>query len=29
EFTKDQHKCLLKVAESCPVHKLLMSNIST
>lgn len=28
EFTEDQHKRLLKVAESCPVHKLLTSNIS-
>ena len=28
EFTEDQHKLLLKVAESCPVHKLLTSNIS-
>lgn len=26
-FTEDQHKRLLKVAESCPVHKLLTSNI--
>nr|WP_298891489.1 OsmC family protein [uncultured Acinetobacter sp.] len=28
EFTEEQHKRLLKVAESCPVHKLLTSNIS-
>lgn len=28
EFTEDQHKRLLKVAESCPIHKLLTSNIS-
>ena len=28
EFTEDQHKRLLKVAESCPVHKLLTSNSS-
>ena len=28
EFTEDQHKRLLKVAESCPVHKFLTSNIS-
>ncbi|MBO3656870.1 OsmC family protein [Acinetobacter haemolyticus] len=28
EFTDDQHKRLLKVAESCPIHKLLTSNIS-
>ncbi|MCU4388723.1 OsmC family protein [Acinetobacter haemolyticus] len=28
EFTNDQHKRLLKVAESCPIHKLLTSNIS-
>ncbi|MBJ9984391.1 OsmC family protein [Acinetobacter sp. S40] len=28
EFTEDQHKRLLKVAESCPVHKILTSNIS-
>ncbi|ENV49408.1 putative redox disulfide bond formation protein OsmC-like protein [Acinetobacter junii CIP 107470 = MTCC 11364] len=28
EFSEDQHKRLLKVAESCPVHKLLTSNIS-
>ncbi|ENV79396.1 hypothetical protein F942_02182 [Acinetobacter ursingii ANC 3649] len=27
-FIEDQHKRLLKVAESCPVHKLLTSNIS-
>ena len=27
-FTEEQHKRLLKVAESCPVHKLLTSNIS-
>lgn len=27
DFSKDQHKRLLKVAESCPVHKLLTSNI--
>lgn len=27
DFTEDQHKRLLKVAESCPVHKLLTSNI--
>ncbi len=27
DFTDDQHKRLLKVAESCPVHKLLTSNI--
>ena len=27
-FTEDQHKRLLKVAESCPVHKILTSNIS-
>lgn len=27
EFTEEQHKRLLKVAESCPVHKLLTSNI--
>ena len=27
QFTEDQHKRLLKVAESCPVHKLLTSNI--
>ena len=26
-FTDDQHKRLLKVAENCPVHKLLTSNI--
>ena len=26
-FTEDQHKRLLKVAEGCPVHKLLTSNI--
>lgn len=28
EFTEEQHKRLLKFAESCPVHKLLTSNIS-
>ena len=28
DFTEDQHKRLLKVAESCPIHKLLTSNIS-
>ena len=28
EFTEEQHKRLLRVAESCPVHKLLTSNIS-
>lgn len=28
EFTDDQHKRLLKVAESCPIHKLLTSNIA-
>lgn len=28
EFTEEQHKRLLKVAESCPVHKILTSNIS-
>ncbi len=28
ESTEEQHKRLLKVAESCPVHKLLTSNIS-
>ena len=28
EFTEDQHKRLLKVAESCLVHKLLTSQIS-
>lgn len=28
EFTADQHKRLLKVAENCPIHKLLTSNIS-
>jgi putative redox protein len=28
EFTEDQHKRLLKVAENCPIHKLLTSNIS-
>jgi putative redox protein len=28
EFTEEQHKRLLKVAESCPIHKLLTSNIS-
>ena len=28
EFTEDQHKRLLKVAENCPIHKLLPSNIS-
>ena len=28
EFTEEQHKRLLKVAESCPVHKLLTSNIA-
>lgn len=27
DFSEDQHKRLLKVAESCPVHKLLTSNI--
>ena len=27
DFTEDQYKRLLKVAESCPVHKLLTSNI--
>lgn len=27
DFTEEQHKRLLKVAESCPVHKLLTSNI--
>lgn len=27
DFTEDQHKRLLKVAENCPVHKLLTSNI--
>ncbi|WP_111858377.1 OsmC family protein [Acinetobacter sp. CFCC 10889] len=27
DFNEDQHKRLLKVAESCPVHKLLTSNI--
>ena len=27
DFTEDQHKRLLKVAESCPIHKLLTSNI--
>ena len=27
-FTEDQHKRLLKVAESCPVHKILTSTIS-
>jgi putative redox protein len=27
DFTEDQHKRLLKVAESCPVHKLLTSDI--
>ncbi len=27
-FDDEQHKRLLKVAESCPVHKLLTSNIS-
>ncbi|OTG82271.1 OsmC family protein [Acinetobacter sp. ANC 4648] len=26
-FTEEQHKRLLKVAENCPVHKLLTSNI--
>ncbi|MEN8280800.1 OsmC family protein [Acinetobacter gerneri] len=28
DFTDEQYKRLLKVAESCPVHKLLTSNIS-
>lgn len=28
EFTEDQHKRLLKVAENCPIHKLLTSNIT-
>lgn len=28
DFTEEQHKRLLKVAESCPIHKLLTSNIS-
>ncbi len=28
EFTEDQHKRLLKVAENCPIHKLLTSQIS-
>lgn len=27
-FNEEQHKRLLKVAESCPVHKLLTSNIT-
>lgn len=27
DFSEEQHKRLLKVAESCPVHKLLTSNI--
>lgn len=27
KFDEEQHKRLLKVAESCPVHKLLTSNI--
>ena len=27
DFTEEQYKRLLKVAESCPVHKLLTSNI--
>ncbi|MDX8252747.1 OsmC family protein [Acinetobacter pittii] len=28
EFTEDQHKRLLKVAENCPIHKLLTSQIN-
>jgi putative redox protein len=28
QFSEDQHKRLLKVAENCPIHKLLTSNIS-
>ena len=28
EFTEDQHKRLLKVAENCPIHKLFTSQIS-
>ncbi|MDO7411220.1 OsmC family protein [Acinetobacter baumannii] len=28
EFTEDQHKRLLKVAENCPIHKLLTSSIT-
>lgn len=28
EFSEDQHKRLLKVAENCPIHKLLTSQIN-
>lgn len=28
DFTEDQHKRLLKVAENCPIHKLLTSQIN-
>jgi putative redox protein len=28
KFTEDQHKRLLKVAENCPIHKLLTSQIN-
>lgn len=28
EFTEDQHKRLLKVAENCPIHRLLTSQIN-
>ncbi|MDI9655253.1 OsmC family protein [Acinetobacter baumannii] len=29
EFTEDQHKRLLKVAENCPIHKLLTSIVKS